>query len=317
MQASRVVESIRWIEGCFQPYVVDFVLNSFRVVHLANRDHEITTSFLRGLSDLSRFELDIKRNPQALGVLEAFDLGSLATLSLQEEVHKAYAIVHTNQQPLHSLLADLRVKYDRMIACRRALEQLTTPEILSQPGMSERVFAVEIHYRSDRLISAQDLSETIAILQRLYAAVTTVAGEHTEGRLLIVRTESGSSIKIDFDGILSESVKLLKDLLLECWMKFRHRKMEDLVQKNKATETSLNIISLIKGNADLTPEEKQRLTTTIYRDTLDLYGRGVLPADLPAEEGVDNVKLLGQFSPRLLQAPTTESETDSDQVIEP
>jgi hypothetical protein len=300
----------------FQPDVARYVFNDSYVVQLANRDSETTASFLKGLVDLSKFAVDAKRHPYALEVLEAFDLGSLVTPSFEEQLRRAFATLHSTQEPLSTLLRELRVKYERMVACERALDLLTTPEILRQPDIIERIISVEIHYRPDRLISALDLSETIATLQNLYAAVATIAGTQTEGRLLIVKVESGSSIKIEFDGIFSEPVKMFKDLLLEFWTTYRHRKVEDLIQKNRAAESSLGIIDLIRNNASLPPEQKQKLMDTVFKDTLDLYKGGVLPVGLPREEDVDNVKLLEQFSPRLLEGPAIDGET-KDSETEP
>jgi len=122
------------------------------------------------------------------------------------------------------------------------------------------------------------------------------------GKLTLVKIESGSEIRIDLRG-MENAIKHLKDFILEVWHKLRHKRVEEVIENNKAILTSIKTIQYIddsKKNDSLTHEEAETFKHNIIKSTLGLFEHGAVIAEIPDKEVVDNTKLLESFSPKLL-----------------
>ena len=166
------------------------------------------------------------------------------------------------------------------------------------------VLTLNIAPQSERA-AVSVLSRSTELLNDLYEATALAYHKKAEG-LLIVKVESGSSIRLDCKG-LGDVVKHLKDFILEAWHKVRHKRPEEVIENNKALLSSLAIIDHINScvsHHGLSPEEGEALRRRVVKDALGLFECGALIAEIPAAENVNNTRLLGGFSPKLLPEST-------------
>jgi hypothetical protein len=127
--------------------------------------------------------------------------------------------------------------------------------------------------------------------------------------LEIIKLESGTGLRIDLKG-LGEPIKEIKNLILEMWSKHRHKRVDEIVDHNRALASSIHLLEEIgrkvkKGN--LTDEDGNRFKRAVVASALGLFKNGALIEEIPPVESIDNVKLLDGFGPKLLAAPPEEA----------
>jgi hypothetical protein len=126
-----------------------------------------------------------------------------------------------------------------------------------------------------------------------------------EPKLALIEVQSGSpTIRIDCKG-LAEIVKELTAFIMEAWHKVRHKRAEELLEKNSALLSTLGVVEVIerrRSAGELGAEEAESLKRTLVESTLGMFGCNALPTEIHRREFVNNDKLLAQFSPKLLTA---------------
>lgn len=188
-------------------------------------------------------------------------------------------------------------------------ESLTVPKDLREGGSKQDIISIEIRYAGER-VPLPMVATAMEHLESVYAAVARVY--LGPGQTANRKHQSGSLIRIDCRGI-GEAVKQTKELLLEAWQKIRHKRPEELIEKNSAALSSLAVIetiSTMEKKGSLPPEEAETLRRTIFTSVTRLYESNAMLADIRSLEVINHDKLLEGFSPKLLGAGTREVESD-------
>ncbi|MCC6156485.1 MAG: hypothetical protein IT350_00410 [Deltaproteobacteria bacterium] len=129
----------------------------------------------------------------------------------------------------------------------------------------------------------------------------------------IFYVESGSRIEISLRGLKGVVAELSK-LILDSWIRIRHRKIEDSLAKNEAILGSLAVIEKIddmQQKGKLEHESAFQMKHAIIKSVLALFEAGVLPRVASGNELIDNRKLLESNKPKLLNAAPPDGDENS------
>ena len=206
-----------------------------------------------------------------------------------------------------------------MVSCVEPIETLITPKELKNGAKPTGILAVEVRREAEESFQLSTLADTIASLCSLYSAFARVYDHKGQGELTLVKVENGSTLRLDCRGV-GDVVKHVKDFVMEAWFKLRHRRSHEVIENNKALLSSLEVIQELdkqEKNDALSREEAEKLRRDILRSTQRLFENGALIADIPPKGTVDNNKLLGNFSPKLLAAPKNGSKSKASSPARP
>jgi hypothetical protein len=200
-----------------------------------------------------------------------------------------------------------------MVSCVKPFRDLTIPaDLLGE--RREEVLAINLSDREN--LDLKVLAKVIREIEALYDSVNRVFGRTDAPPLQIVKIESGSKLRIDLKG-LAETVKELKNAVLEIWSKHRHKKADEIIDQHRVVSSGIEVLTKIDRRVkkkELTNEDGARFKHAIVESTLGLFKNGALIDEIPATEVIDNVKLLDGFAYRLLAAPREDSE-DAQAVV--
>ncbi len=304
MQTLEVINTIQWIESLFdeETKVVLFSWELFSGPTDARGD--FSPRFLKATHELASASTTIVQNPNAMKVLEAFGLSQLTDRDYLSKI----ALRASGEGPstdLTNLVKEIIIGWKMMVSCRGPLESLTIPDELRSEDVPPDIISLELRYAEKRAPNLEDFSKVAQLLQELYITVARIYRKKDEGALVIIKVDSGSSIRIDCKG-LGDVIKHLKDFVIEAWNKFRHKRAEEVIENNRAILSSLAVMDHIakreKDNS-LKPEEAGQLRVRVLNATLGLFKCGALLTDIPPQETVDNTVLLQSFMPKLIEAP--------------
>jgi hypothetical protein len=192
-----------------------------------------------------------------------------------------------------------------MIGSVDPIETLTTPEEMRTLELPETFISFEIAGIGPMNTPLLRLAKATAFAEEAYEAVCRAYGTKDGQALALVKIESGSDIRIDCKG-LGEPIKHLKELILEMWHKMRHKRAEEVVENNKAVLDSLAVFEQIKKRqqeGSLSAEEAEILRRSVVSSVCGLFECGALITEIPAQETVENTKLLEGFAPKRLMPP--------------
>lgn len=190
-----------------------------------------------------------------------------------------------------------------MIAAARALDRLAVPKELGEPGAS--VLSIEIRHPAEDRLELDSLSVVIKAINSLYEALSTLEGNPEPAPLQLVKIESGSLLRIDCRG-LDKVVAAVTQFLMECWVKWRYRRPDEVLHRNDAVFSSLAVMATIsahEASGHLTPEQSRRLRHQVFEGATALFSNGAILASIPEHESVSNRDLLASFNPKLLGEP--------------
>jgi hypothetical protein len=320
MQTQRVLETITWIRHQFLP--IEKLLFSVlpKITHGIEEEAEkkgnkeddlggVTTGmFFQAIQSSGLLLAQVRNNPDALQVLDAFNLKAL---------HEGDFVLNALSGPLASRgtregpnresaqqLFQLRTAWKEMLGCIVPFTTLTVPAELRSGAETDHLLNLQIEDRPE--LSINTLSDVLKATTTIFEAIAKVYG-HPEDRLGIVKIESGSSITLSFKGV-ADTVKEFKNLVVEIWSKHRHKRADEIINVNLAMESSIDVLTRIDGRVkkgSLDSETALRLKRAILNNTFSLFKDGVLLADIPHIEIVDNHQLLNAFtSPKLISAPS-------------
>jgi hypothetical protein len=317
MQIQRVLSTIEWTHEQFEP-IGDIL---FKVLPTQLREHmhvpqqprnEPSAELLEGLHRAGAVLQTVKANPDAVSVLEAFGLAALldekflinatmvATRGDEQTADKFY-------REYYSRVLEL---WNRTLFLAKSLTTLVIPEDL-RSDKTGQLLSVELTERAE--LSPQTVMEVLKATTSLYDAIAAATLRKKEGTppLTIVKIESGTGLTINFKGV-GEVVKETKNLIIEMWHKHRHKRVEEIINHNRAVASSIDVIAKIDSQVKkhaVPHEEGERLKRVIVSSTLKLFNDGALIIDVPIMEVVDNGKLLSDFnSPRLIAAADSPAE---------
>jgi hypothetical protein len=318
MQTKQVLEIIRRIEGKFSP-IYDALGKLQEALYRSTnaRPPELALSVIEISYMFGDFIEGIQSDTDSVRVLEAFQLGEsllkrefwfgVASSISQPEADRGRPF----PESWNAVHAAIFRPYDRMVSCVKPLTTLTIPpDLLSD--QHEDVLAVNVSDRPH--FDLKVLAKVIGEVETLYDSVNRIFGRADAPLLQIVKIESGSSLRIDLKG-LAETVKELKNAVLEIWSKHRHKKADEIIDQHRVVSSGIDVLTQIDvrvKKSELTNEDGVRLKRAIVQSTLGLFKTGALIDEIPPTEVVNNVKLLDGFAYRLLAAPREDFEGDKE-----
>ncbi len=268
---------------------------------------------LVALYEHARMSKTLRENPVATEVLHAF---GLSMAFLHEGLILKTLGDYKSDRPEEDRPHRLRVAaienfirpWRQMISVVGPLQKLTIPAALAEGATREEILTVNIAEREH--LDLKTLIKTLSQIEALYDTVERVHGADSQfPPLELVKIESGTSVRVDVKG-LGKPIKEIKNLILETWTKHRHKRVDEIVDHNRAVASSIQLLEEIDQKAkkgSLSNEDANRFKRAVVSNTLGLFKNGALIEEIPRVEVVDNVKLLDSFGPKLLEAPAEES----------
>jgi hypothetical protein len=310
MQTHKVLETIEWLGKKFEP-VTEVLFaqlpHVLRGAKLASETGSTHAPLLIALHALGAIIEEVNNNLDAIRVLDAFKLESL---------HDKLFIIHTFDAALQATEGEpptdvLRAYYAKisspwhsMVSCALPLTSLTIPEDLQEN--SAGLLSIEVSDRPDLDVTV--LHDVLKATIALYDAVGK-AYSHEATALRVIKIESGSGFTVSVKGV-ADTVKEVKNLIVELWNKHRHKRADEIINHNRAVASSVEVLEHIETrikNKSLQPEDGERFKRAIVNNTLTLFKNGALLTDIPHIEVVNNRQLLDGFnSQRLLSASEPE-----------
>jgi len=266
--------------------------------------HEPPSSeMLEATHELAAAGYIMSQNPHAVRVLEAFGLKMLVDKETPTILAAQFVGSGSSDDAARSSqgLAIGR-RWRSMMECVGPIEILTVPTELTSDTLPESIISLEIRYTEEKNPSLATLAKATALFENAYSAVARIYEKKNYGSLSVVKIDSGSAVKISCRGI-AEAVKLLKEFIMEAWHKFRHKRVEEVIENNRAVLSTLAVMGELDAREQkksIAPEEAEQLRRAIVESTLGLFECGALITDIPEQETVNNTKLLNSFSPKLL-----------------
>lgn len=315
MQTITVIQTIEWIDSLYSAKAKETLFTQ-RV----RSDSDKVSSTLDVSHELARISPIIANNKAAVEVLKAFELEQLADLNFGSK----YAQATLSQKPGEGrdIIFMMVGKWRIMITAAKAYKELTIPAELANRESSDSIISIELQF-DGVMPPALVLAKAINALEELYESIANAYQIDSREALKIVKIDSGSNVKIDCKG-LGSVVKHLKDFFLEAWHKVRHKRVEEVIENNKALLSSLAVVQQVDSlvsSGSITHEDAERIKHRIISSTFSLLDNRALPGNIPNNENVDNIKMLDRFSPKLLNLrndPNEAVETvDADVVTEP
>ena len=304
MQTFQVIRTIKWIDMIIPDNAKRMLFGIQNIARERQPDppNRMVEERMTAANQIGAAMIDISRNPDAVTVLHAFGLSDLLN---QEIIIKKFTMDIVEREESEDKFGKLRGSYIGMIRNVEAWQKLTIPKDLQAKEPPDDFLTLNIIIPKSKSATVAMLSQSTSFLNDLYEAVAKVYNKKVEGDLVVVKIESGSSIRVDCKG-LGDVVRHLKEFLLEAWHKIRHKRAEEVVEKNHALVSSLAIIDQIDScviKKSLSKEEAEALRRRVLKGAFGLFECGALIEEIPSEEKVDNTKLLKSFSPKLLPAP--------------
>jgi hypothetical protein len=197
-------------------------------------------------------------------------------------------------------------------------QKLTTPAELLEKEIPEDIISIDIRV-AEGTVPLPMLIGAIENLELAYSAMARVylPDSDVEAKLQVVSIQSGSAIRVDCKG-LAEVVKHLKEFFLEAWSKVRHKRAEEIIERNSAVLSTLGVLDEIDARAKrgtLANEEAETLKRTLVDSALGLFGCNAVLTETRPVEAVDNNKLLAHFSPKLLGTGDSHTEAAKEPKI--
>jgi hypothetical protein len=290
MRTEQVLDRIRWMEDQFRP-IQEFIEGALP------RLERLQKNLVIAADRIGRFAHTVEQSPDAVQVLKAFSLDDLLDGRLTGKMAET-----TGPEDSANLIFDLRRRTTLMFGCLKPLLQLTTPAV----NIPDNEARLDINVIDRPSLSAKEIGQIFFALQGLYEAVAEVIREIDAEPLEIIKVESGTDVRISLKGS-GETIKELKDFVLEMWGRFRHKKADEVLIVSKAATSNFALfeqLEQMRKKGVINEEHCNRMKTAVFRKTLDLFDHGALPSEIPAVETIDNGKLLSEgLTPKMLPPP--------------
>ena len=198
-------------------------------------------------------------------------------------------------------------RWQMMQECVKPLSELTVPVEVGQEKDFDDVLTIEILRGEDTTPTLETLCSVLEDIDDLYQAFLTLQKNVSAEPLRIIYVASGSSMRVDLKG-LGEPIKHIKNLLVEGWSLWRHRKSTELAHNSRSLLSSLKTFSEIDKHVKtgaMGKADGEALKGRMQKAMLGLFGEGALPREIPTVENVSNYTLIEFGSPKLLEKPSS------------
>jgi len=265
MQILEVLRTLEWLKSAARS-LIDMLGKGVRVTSKQGPD-----PYLSAIYEHSRLSATLRANPSAVTVLKAFDLGDaflhpdrvLRLVSMEESAEGIGSRMYQR------IYRELVFPWNQMESCLEPLKELTIPAALTSSEAPEDILTVNISEREH--LDLKTLTKTLLQLEALYETVERIHGADPQyPPLELVKIESGTDVRIDVKG-LGKPIKEIKNLILETWTKHRHKRVDEIVDHNRAVASSIELLEEIdrkvkKGN--LSDEDGNRFKRAIVSKPL-------------------------------------------------
>jgi hypothetical protein len=309
MQVQKVLHTIAWLIEVFEP-ITEMLLaelpGALRRPELPNDPSR--AELFRALHKAGAILTQVNANGDAVQVLDAFRLMNLRDAEYVVQIFgKALGSAPSAgpRPEYHDYLRSVVHPWNHMVSCLEPLGDLTLPAELRSlnQGDEAAIFSVELTDRPE--LTVQPVLDVLEAITKLYQALGEIQAQKDIPPLTIVKIESGTGLTISFKGV-ADVVKETRKFVIEMWTKHRHKRVEEVINHNRAVASTIDVITRIEHRVKkhlLQPEEGERLKRAVVSNTLTLFRQGALLSDIPRMEVIDNNNLLDGFSsPKLLTA---------------
>jgi hypothetical protein len=315
MKTIDVIRTIKWIEGQVGKATKEFLLSRklFRpdLLERQANDEKIgprVELIMKIVGEVAVAGQVMLTHPFALKVLTSFKIEQLFN---SDFVSKRLSMLIDKREAQAGAIPgdiwEMISRWDEMTSCVRPIQELTIPSEVVGESDYDETLTIQI-VRSDEVSSTLETLQTvIEDINKLYEIFATLGTKVAVEPLRVIYIASGSSIRIDVKG-LGEPIKHIKNLLVEGWSLWRHRKATELTENSRALLSSLKtfgeIEKQVKSGA-MKRHEADTLKARIQKTMLSLYGEGALPREIPTVESVPNHTLIELKPQKLLSAPSS------------
>lgn len=301
MKTIDVVKTIRWIDS----QIGETAKKAFFAREMLRGSAKVSlATVLRVSNELAIAQQAISNHPFALKVLASFGISALFDSQTTETI-LAEIGSHGGERPPDATLWNLLRKWDVMIGCVSPIEGLTVPTEVANETDFDELLTIQILRSEDASATVNTLQSVIEGVEELYQCFTTLKKDVSMEPLHIVYISSGSSIRLDLKG-LSEPIKQIKNLLVEGWSLWRHRKATELSENSRALLASLKTLTEIDKQVEAGAMKKsdgEALKGRMQKAMMGLFHEGALPREVPTVETLSNAKLIELNPQKLLAAP--------------
>jgi hypothetical protein len=293
MKPTDVLDTISWIR-------TQVPVETIR--HLLYPEEKNMGARIKASFDFARVQNLLSHHPHAPAVLEAFELQGVLHDDFPADLLSGPP--GANRDPV---IRKLWSSWTDMLAAEEAFRKLIVPA-----ENEAEIVRFELHEDGDA-ISADRVLTLLKSVKTLYEVFSKALGVSNQGSLTIRYMASGSDFRIDFSG-LDAPINAIKTLVVEAWLRSRHRKYEDAFARNGAILDGLKVLNEItnaRQDGVISEEDKRQLKQKVVGATLDLFKSGAFPQQVPDVEQVKNRELLAEFQQHLLPAPKQIAQADA------
>jgi hypothetical protein len=310
MQTIDFIQTVKWIMAQFSEESKKILFSEEQSdgESETNKHHRSNADLLKTSHELPLVIEKFKSHPFAPAILGAFNLPFLLDSDFPVDFAAANLVESAIERSRVALPLNFLQQWKLMTDCIKPIEKLTIPsEVINEKDFDE-ILTIELRREHDSSPKAETISEVLLNTVNLYATIARAHQMREFQPLTVIYADSGSSFRFDFKG-LGEPIKELKELFIEMWNKYRHRKADDFEHNSNAFLSGLKVAKAIESYRQeglITAEDANRYARQIMESGIALFDAGVLPREIPRIEVVSNQELLSGIQRKLLPPATNE-----------
>ena len=303
MQITRFFRTVRWIRSQFTEQTEQFLLGRLGV---ERGDEDSLISILAISHELASVRPKLQSHPDAPAVLDAFDMSSLLDPGFPAGLAKGFlegpersGLVRTPEMQLVIL------GWRTLCSCVDPIEQLTTPKEVIEEKDFDETLTIEQRCDPTVRIPLSWVVEVLGHVEDLYAVIGRILNVKETKPLRVIYTSAGSTVRFDLAG-LGEPIKELKNLLVEAWLRLRHRKADKFRANAQAALEGIAVLDKLeklRQKKSISQEDANNIRARLIKAVIGLFEKGALPREVAGVETVPNVNLITGFQPKMLPPP--------------
>ena len=321
MQTLTFIQTGKWIVSQYSPETREVFFEPGTGLHHPDPDmrRRFLPQILRASAEFAVIAERLKEHPHATTVLEAFGLQMLLDRAFAIGIaERVGAAVPERGSDLDDILRPAWRAWRTLESCLDPIAKLTVPDAVAAETDFDEVLTLELRYEGDRHPKVETVAEVLTNAHRLYGAVARAFDQPNYPALTVIYADSGSSLRFDLRG-LGEPIREIKNLLVELWNRYRHRRVDDYRASAEAFLSGLKVVHALESlqaKGAITPEDVARYKLDVLDGGIRLFELGTLPREVPRREVVSNQQLLEEVQRKLLPGQV-EAEAPADEATKP
>ena len=226
MKTIDLIKTIQWLDAQVGPATKE-LLFSRRL--FSGRQREVGTAqstiepILQISNEIALAQQAISNHPFAPKVLTSFGIKKLFEAKFIATILTSTIAAEPGKIERGQEMWMLLSSWEAMQSCAKPLQELTLPLEVAQEKEFDEVLTMQVLRDDQTMVTLQTLRNVIDDIEKLYRSFLTLQKGTSAEPLQVVYLASGSSIRIDLKG-LGDPIKQIKNLLVEGWSLWRHRK---------------------------------------------------------------------------------------------